>query len=272
MNMKTLVRRSITGLIFAIIVLGLIIINSFTLHLFIWLLAILSFVEYLQIRFASKGFESKYWVIGFFIGPMLMLLNYFKLLEFSPDLPLIVIAVLYHLYLGGRVFFNFKYVDQKFNVYLVAFLYILFPLILLNHYLLHFEKAMELMLNLILTIWAADSFAYLIGSMLGRTKLLPAVSPKKSVEGAIGGLAFALLVAYLLYLYIPIASLAFHFGLGFVIWFFGLWGDLVESHLKRHYNLKDSGSILPGHGGFLDRFDAFLFMLPFVLLYLQIFG
>ena len=119
-----------------------------------------------------------------------------------------------------------------------------------------------LLLSIIATTWASDTGAYACGLTLGRHKLLPAVSPKKSVEGAVGGLLFAAVVmsvcfAPLLKLSRPTALL-----LGAVISLAGQCGDLAESALKRWGNTKDSGRFLPGHGGVLDRLDSLLFAVP----------
>ncbi|MGI6657992.1 MAG: phosphatidate cytidylyltransferase [Dethiobacteraceae bacterium] len=119
-----------------------------------------------------------------------------------------------------------------------------------------------MLLSIIATTWASDTGAYACGLTLGRHKLLPAVSPKKSVEGAVGGLLFAAVVmsvcfAPLLKLSRPTALL-----LGAVISLAGQCGDLAESALKRWGNTKDSGRFLPGHGGVLDRLDSLLFAVP----------
>jgi phosphatidate cytidylyltransferase len=116
-------------------------------------------------------------------------------------------------------------------------------------------------------VWASDTFAYLSGRTFGRTPLFPVVSPKKTWEGSIGGTIGATGIAVLLYYTVGIFTLPQWVGLAVVIVIFGTIGDLIESMLKRSLGLKDSGNILPGHGGVLDRFDAFLFVVPFVATY-----
>ncbi|MEH7085445.1 phosphatidate cytidylyltransferase [Neobacillus drentensis] len=117
-------------------------------------------------------------------------------------------------------------------------------------------------------IWATDSGAYFIGKALGRTKLWPEISPNKTVEGSIGGIACAVLVAVLFALFSDInVGLLSLMGITVVLSVFGQIGDLVESAFKRHFNVKDSGSILPGHGGILDRFDSLLFVWPLLHLF-----
>lgn len=112
-------------------------------------------------------------------------------------------------------------------------------------------------------IWATDSGAYFIGKALGKTKLWPEISPNKTVEGSIGGVVCALIIALLFSLLSNInATWISLLGITVVLSVFGQIGDLVESAFKRHFNIKDSGNILPGHGGILDRFDSLLFVWP----------
>jgi phosphatidate cytidylyltransferase len=112
-------------------------------------------------------------------------------------------------------------------------------------------------------IWATDSGAYFIGKATGKTKLWPEISPNKTVEGSIGGVVSALLVAVLFAIFSEINATIFTLmAITVVLSIFGQIGDLVQSAFKRHFNVKDSGNILPGHGGILDRFDSLLFVLP----------
>ncbi len=112
-------------------------------------------------------------------------------------------------------------------------------------------------------IWATDSGAYFIGRAFGKNKLWPEISPNKTVEGFIGGILCALVVAVLfVYLSDIDATLIQLLWITTLLSIFGQIGDLVESAIKRHYDVKDSGNILPGHGGILDRFDSLLFVLP----------
>ncbi|WP_028399011.1 phosphatidate cytidylyltransferase [Ectobacillus panaciterrae] len=112
-------------------------------------------------------------------------------------------------------------------------------------------------------IWATDSGAYFIGKAIGKHKLWPEISPNKTVEGSIGGIICAIAVAFVYNAFEPVSgSIAVLIGVTIAVSIFGQIGDLVESAFKRHYGVKDSGKILPGHGGILDRFDSLLFVLP----------
>ena len=115
----------------------------------------------------------------------------------------------------------------------------------------------------LLIVWTTDSGAYFIGRKVGRRKLWPEISPNKTVEGFWGGVLSAVLFLFVYQQFFPVTdSLFVLLGVTVVASMFGQLGDLVESALKRHYNVKDSGRLLPGHGGVMDRFDSLLFVLP----------
>ncbi|MFC3882541.1 phosphatidate cytidylyltransferase [Bacillus songklensis] len=120
-------------------------------------------------------------------------------------------------------------------------------------------------------IWATDSGAYFIGRAMGKNKLWPEISPNKTIEGSLGGVGCAILVAVIFQLFAPVEeSIIQLLIIAVVLSVFGQVGDLVESAFKRHYGVKDSGRILPGHGGILDRFDSLLFVWP-ILYFLMMF-
>ena len=129
---------------------------------------------------------------------------------------------------------------------------------------------MLLPLSVFVFLWVNDSGAYCFGSLLGRHKLFPRISPGKSWEGSIGGALVVLAVAYAISYYVDngLLTMPQWLGLGLVVVVFGTWGDLVESLFKRTLGIKDSGSILPGHGGMLDRFDSSLLAIPAAVVYL----
>jgi phosphatidate cytidylyltransferase len=122
-----------------------------------------------------------------------------------------------------------------------------------------------LVMAMLSIVWASDSFAYLGGSQIGKTPFFKRISPKKTWEGIACGVAGAMLVGYICSLvFVPLAySVGQWVVIAVVACVFGILGDLVESLLKRSLGIKDSGTILPGHGGFLDRFDAFILLVPF---------
>lgn len=129
------------------------------------------------------------------------------------------------------------------------------------------EADLAIFIFILLVIISTDIGAYFIGSKIGKRKLAPLLSPNKSVEGSLGGILFALLVAsiYLNFISLPYSYFMMLF-IAVILSITGQFGDLLESALKRHYEVKDSGTILPGHGGILDRFDSILFTLSMALI------
>ena len=125
-------------------------------------------------------------------------------------------------------------------------------------------------LSLFVFLWVNDSGAYCVGSLIGKHKIFPRISPAKSWEGSIGGAVFVLAAAYAISYFIDqnMLTMPEWLGLGLVVVVFGTWGDLVESLFKRTLGIKDSGDILPGHGGMLDRFDSSLLAIPAAVIYL----
>ncbi|MBQ6195597.1 MAG: phosphatidate cytidylyltransferase [Prevotella sp.] len=124
-------------------------------------------------------------------------------------------------------------------------------------------------LSVFIFLWVSDTGAYCCGSLFGRHKLFPRISPGKSWEGSIGGGIFVLIAAAIIAHFVTDAGLSLiqWMGLGLTVCIFGTWGDLVESLFKRTIGIKDSGNILPGHGGMLDRFDSSLMAFPAAVVY-----
>jgi len=129
-----------------------------------------------------------------------------------------------------------------------------------------------IIIGFFLLIWANDTGAYLTGISIGKTKLFERISPKKTWEGFMGGVVLAALIAWLLSDYLGVVSKLQWVVISLIISITGTFGDLIESMLKRSTGVKDSGRILPGHGGFLDRFDSAIVSFPLVYLFITLFG
>lgn len=125
-----------------------------------------------------------------------------------------------------------------------------------------------IILGVFVLLWSNDVFAYLIGSRFGKTKLAPIISPRKTWEGFAGGGIMSIATGALLSIWITELNLIDWIIVSLIVVFFGTMGDLLQSAVKRHYHVKDSGTLLPGHGGFWDRFDSFLGCVPFISVYL----
>jgi phosphatidate cytidylyltransferase len=139
-------------------------------------------------------------------------------------------------------------------------------------YLNSFSYSAGLPMGVFILIWTSDTGAYLAGRSFGKTKLFERVSPKKTWEGSVGGLLLSLLVAYVISQFdlFDTVNVLDWFIIACIIVVFGTFGDLFESLLKRNLHIKDSGNMLPGHGGVLDRFDALFISIPTVFFYLQL--
>lgn len=129
-----------------------------------------------------------------------------------------------------------------------------------------------IVIGFILLIWANDVGAYLAGSTLGRHRLMERISPKKSWEGFIGGAFMAIIAAWLISGWLNVFELWKWIVISLIVTIAGTFGDLSESMLKRSIGIKDSGTIMPGHGGFLDRFDSTIFAFPIIFLFISLFG
>ncbi|HOD09257.1 MAG TPA: phosphatidate cytidylyltransferase, partial [Flavobacterium sp.] len=128
----------------------------------------------------------------------------------------------------------------------------------------------KIILSIFILIWVNDTFAFLVGKTFGKHKLFEKVSPKKTIEGFIGGFIFSIITGFILAKYLMLQSYFHWVSIAILASVFGTLGDLVESKFKRIANVKDSGNIMPGHGGVLDRLDSIIFVAPIVYLFYQI--
>ena len=179
-----------------------------------------------------------------------------------------------YLFIGGLYTAN-KNAINDWAYTMLSQMYIALPFSMIN--VLAFETSafdgqihydMLLPLSVFIFLWTNDTGAYCIGSLIGKHRLFERISPKKSWEGSIGGGVVAIGVSFILAHYFPFMSMMEWAGLALVVVIFGTWGDLTESLLKRQLHVKDSGNILPGHGGMLDRFDSSLMAIPAAVVYL----
>ena len=155
----------------------------------------------------------------------------------------------------------------------LSVVYIIIPFVLMAQIpFLHndFNYAKTAILGVFILIWTNDTFAYLVGKNFGRIKLLKEISPNKTVEGFIGGMIFCFITSYIIAQYFTDLSLIQWIVIAGLVSVFGVLGDLIESMFKRQAGIKDSSNLIPGHGGFLDRFDSVIFAAPFIFIYLQI--
>ena len=251
-------QRIITALVMAAVFIPVVYVGGWLLGMTIALLAIIGLFELLKMKgnsiFSVEGFISAIALIGFiFANELVGVLPQGFGSEAFIHLATIVLLVC-------TVFSknNFSFDDAAVSILGMLYIGIGFRSLLETR-----ESGLGLLILVLITIWATDIFAYLIGRKIGKHKLAPSISPNKTIEGSVGGTVTAVLVAAVYLYFVPI-SMPFVWSLILMLFLSmaGQLGDLVESAFKRHYNTKDSGDIFPGHGGVLDRFDSMLFVFP----------
>lgn len=154
---------------------------------------------------------------------------------------------------------------------IMGLVYIVAPFSLLNFIVISNDTYNpKYLLAMLLMVWGNDTGAYLTGVSIGKHKMFPRISPKKSWEGFFGGVVFTAIVAFLISLYYTEVAMHHWFILGAIASVFAVFGDLLESMFKRAVGVKDSGKFMPGHGGLLDRFDAFIMVIPVTYVFLKL--
>jgi len=276
--MNNLLQRTITGVLGAAFMLTAIWYSFFSFAAIFFLVNLLSTIEYHQLL-KKSGIPSN--ATAGIAGSVLVYIL-FVLQANDCALGQVLIAIpclLFMVYMLIELFSTNEQPISRAAYTIAGILYISVPLGLLTlipwdiaHYCIQDQSTyrFEIIYAILFLIWANDVGAYFVGKFLGKHKLFERISPKKTWEGSLGGLLTAILFTYLLYHYLGIFSIPKWMGLCVVIVISGSLGDLVESMIKRTLQVKDSGTLLPGHGGFLDRFDALIFAIPFVYLYLTL--
>lgn len=205
------------------------------------------------------------WVGGFLIGILLYVVSVSVLFGFvSAHVLYLLIPILFILY-SSELLRKKQNSLLNAGVVSLSMLYLVVPFILMVQINQNDSNSFPILAGMFCLIWMNDTFAYLSGRFFGKTKLIERISPNKTWEGTIGGFIFTLIGAIAIGFIFDISQVYFWIVSGIVIAPCSVIGDLLESLFKRNVNVKDSGGILPGHGGILDRFDSTLFTVPFFL-------
>lgn len=265
--------RAITGFFFVLVLLLSMYFGQLSSFLLFAVIVLLGTDEFYTLVKKSKEVKPIKIVgliisISLFSISALIFQNQIKLKYIAIPLALSFIVFLVELYRKNK----FPFVNIAYT--LLASIYVALPFALLYH--LGFysnnqfqaEFSHHILWGFFFVLWANDTGAYLAGRFFGKNKLFERISPKKTWEGSIGGGILGMLIAYITSLYFYEINSMQWIIVSIIIVIFGGLGDLVESMLKRSLNIKDSGNILPGHGGILDRFDGLFLSVPFVYCYL----
>lgn len=212
--------------------------------------------------------------LNLFISLPLSIISYFYLWNKSLDITLKTIIVSISVLTAIKLlFYLFNTKKTNFTIttrYLLLIGYIIIPFIITNYIPIGKENKYneKILISILILIWANDTFAYLVGKNFGKHKLFPSVSPKKTIEGFVGGMIFTIISSILLSkFYIESNILYIWIIIAIIVSIFSTLGDLIQSKFKRVAGIKDSGKIMPGHGGILDRLDSIIFVIPFINLF-----
>lgn len=269
------IQRAVTGVLFVIVLVGCIIYSPLSFGILFTIISALSVHEFAQL--VSKSGEVSINKTITVLGGAYLFLALMSFCTqqsvgarvFLPYLGLLLYMMITELYLKK------KNPTGNWAYSMLSQLYVALPFALLN--VLAFQNSSEtgsvtynpiLPLSIFVFIWLSDTGAYCVGSLIGKNRLFERISPKKSWEGSIGGGIFSIASSLGFAHFFPFMPGWQWVGLAIVVVIFGTWGDLTESLMKRQLGIKDSGNILPGHGGMLDRFDSALMAIPAAVVYL----
>lgn len=275
--MKEFYTRSLTALAYAIVLLFPLFFNKYMFYLVGFICSLILVFEFIKLvsdynhKFFSVDSGKSYLILYLTFPLYLSLFILSKYPEFQ--LVFLLIIVITNVLLGfsllKKKFFSFSILKNRFvgHFYLVGSLVIFFSM---SNILGTYDPM--IILSFLSLIWISDSAAYVFGVSFGKRPLLKSVSPKKSIEGFIGGVIFSILLSVIFSFYININfSLTQWLIIAVVTSVLGTLGDLVQSQFKREAGVKDSGKWLPGHGGLYDRMDSIIFASPFIYLLIKIF-
>ena len=274
--MSNFVKRAITGVVFVSVLVGCTLGSPLSFGLLFVLISALTINEFCNLINSEDGILVNKMIC--ILGGVCLFFSFFyfgidpsQSGVFIPYLALILYLFISELYLKKKNPIN----NWAYTV--LTQIYIGLPFALLNILAFHSSDVSSiseynpiLPLSIFIFNWVNDTGAYCTGMLFGKHRLFERISPKKSWEGSIGGAVLSIIASVVLYYFFPFLKLGVWMGLGVTVVVFGTWGDLSESLFKRHLGIKDSGNILPGHGGLLDRFDSALMAIPAAVVYLYL--
>lgn len=262
--------RTLTGFFYVAIVVACIMLNDISFFTLLFVINFICLKEFYELILPDKSWLEKY--LGIIAGSVIYIMF---AITFSAHISL---AWYYNLIPIFLIIFIIKLFEKTHNEFstlafqVFGIIYITLPIVMLTKtgFFNSMEYSKGLPMGFFLLLWTSDTGAYLAGKSFGKHKLFERVSPKKTWEGSIGGFVLTLIAAYgfsFISLFDDISKIDWLI-IAVLVNVFGTFGDLFESLLKRNLNIKDSGTILPGHGGFLDRFDGLFLAIPAVFFYL----
>lgn len=265
---KNLVIRSISGLVFIVLIVGSILWHPYSFVAVFLLITILGLNEFYNLVNDKDKVDVNIF-IGILGGAILFITTF---LHSFTDISHILLFGVYAIYsvlvIITELFRKKNNPINNWAYYFLGQVNIALPFALLN-YIIFINSSFQpwLLLALFIIIWSNDTGAYITGVTIGKHKMFERISPKKTWEGFFGGVSFAVVAAIILSKYVTDITMTQWIILSVFVVVFGTLGDLSESLLKRTLQVKDSGNLIPGHGGILDRFDSLIFAVPVTLFY-----
>jgi phosphatidate cytidylyltransferase len=267
---QNLITRTITGAVFIALIIGSLIAHPFAFAGIIFVIMIAGLLEFFRLANQNEVFPQK--IHGLIAGSIIYIILVAISLELISKLFLAFLPLLIMVFFVAEFFRNKPNTMQNIAFSVLPMVYISVPLAMLvfltGPLITGNNPHWHIAFGFFIILWSDDTFAYLTGIMIGKHKLFEKISPKKTWEGSIGGLIFGFIAAYILSVFFTELNTMQWMGAALIIAVTGTLGDLSESLLKRKFNVKDSGTLLPGHGGVLDRFDSVLFSAPALFCYL----
>jgi len=268
--MTEFMKRSVTGIAYVAIVTSCILIHPISLLLLLSLIFLGGMAEMKHLNKDENN--APLYITSSIIGVLFLFTHQFFTAEFQSFLPLFLVSIIFVLFIHHLFLKDSEFGFDRLKNVVFSIMYLWLPMALtinLAYYGANWQPS--LVLSIFVFIWASDTFAYLFGKWLGKKKLMERISPKKSIEGFIGGLIGTIAVGYIVSTQLTELTTWQWCILAAIICVSSTIGDLFQSSLKRAAGVKDSGNILPGHGGILDRLDSFFFAAPAAYFYLLIF-
>lgn len=263
-NMKELFTRSLSGFLYVSVLLFSIFISKYTFIGVFLIFGIICIYEFQKL----VHLKNRWLYIIFLVS--IVLFNAIEVPIYITTLLLALTILTELLLIRDLLTIRIIPINQK-KKYLTSIFYVITSIIFLTlipNYTGEYEP--KVVAGALVLIWTNDTFAYLTGKNFGKHKLLERISPKKTIEGFAGGLIFSLVASYFIAIYTNTLSIGNWLIISLIMSIFGTLGDLIQSKLKRQAGVKDSGSIMPGHGGIFDRLDSIIFASPFLYMFLQI--
>ncbi|WP_373057004.1 phosphatidate cytidylyltransferase [Zunongwangia sp. H14] len=260
--MREAIIRTVSGLLYISILVASILSSEFIFITLFYLLGLVCLIE------MQKLLRLKSYAL---YAVQALLFYLFSYLKFNQDatILLLLITIFVNLFLVKDLMMVNKIPVFEKKKYIIIIFYLISSVIFLT--LIPTIEGVfipKLVVGIFALIWTNDTFAFIVGKNFGQRKLFERISPNKTIEGFLGGLIFSCAASYFIFVYTQFLTFSIWLGLAIILSIFGTLGDLIQSKFKRQAGVKDSGKLMPGHGGLFDRLDSIIFASPFVYAYL----